>query len=150
MSLQEKLYNDLKHSLKEKTEPALSTLRMLKSNIQFEITKSGASMLRDDQVLQIIKKNILLRIDTALEYKKANRSDLAEREELEAKFLEGYLPPKMPVEEIERVIQSAIQDLGISSVSETGRVMGRVMAEFKGKNVEGSFVYSLVKKKLSI
>jgi len=149
MSLQEKLNNDLKHSLKEKSEPAFSTLRMLKSNIQFELTKSGASMLGDEQVLQIIKKNIISRKDTASEYKKANRIDLAEKEELEASFLEGYLPPRLPTEEIEGVIHTVIRELGTPSLADLGKVMGRVMAEFKGKNVEGSLVSTLVKQKLS-
>lgn len=150
MSLQEKLNEDLKKFMKEKKEPALSTLRMLKSDIQYELTKTGSSSIPDDQVLQIIKKNISKRKDTALEYRKANRNDLAEKEEVEANFLQDYLPPSLPLEEVERIILSVINQMGAKSPSEMGKVMGRVMAELKGKNVEGSLVSELVKKNLSV
>jgi len=93
MSLQEKLNDDLKRSMKEKLEPGLSTLRMIKSDIQYELTKTGGSSISDEAVLQIIKKNIAKRRDTALEYRKASRIDLAEKEEQEANFFTGLSPP---------------------------------------------------------
>jgi uncharacterized protein len=149
MSLQEKINEDLKHSLKERIEPALSTLRMLKSDIQYELTKTGLSSISDEQVMLIVKRNISKRRDTAQEYKKANRLDLAEREENEANFLQDFLPPSLPESELIPIIQHILSELGANSPSDMGKVMGRVMAELKGKNAEGSLVSSLVKKFLT-
>jgi uncharacterized protein YqeY len=149
MSLQEKINEDLKRSMKERSEPALSTLRMLKSDIQYELTKTGSSSISDDQVLQIIKKNISKRRDTSQEYNKANRQDLAEKEDKEADFLHGFLPPLVPESELEKVVLRIISELGAKSPSDMGKVMGKVMLEFKGKNVEGSVVSALVKKNLT-
>jgi len=149
MSLQEKINEDLKRSMKERSEPALSTLRMLKSDIQYELTKTGSSSISDDQVLQIIKKNISKRRDTSQEYSKANRQDLAEKEDKEADFLHGFLPPSIPESELETVVLRVISEIGAKSPSDMGKVMGKVMLEFKGKNVEGSVVSALVKKNLT-
>jgi uncharacterized protein YqeY len=149
MSLQEKINEDLKRSMKERLEPALSTLRMLKSDIQYELTKTGSSSISDDQVLQIIKKNISKRRDTSQEYSKANRQDLAEKEDKEADFLHGFLPPSIPESELETVVLRVISEIGAKSPSDMGKVMGKVMLEFKGKNVEGSVVSALVKKNLT-
>ncbi|MCB1176381.1 MAG: GatB/YqeY domain-containing protein [Leptospiraceae bacterium] len=145
MSLQIQINDELKSAMKEKKEPDLSTLRMLKADIQYELTKTGSSEIPDDQILQIIKKNISKRKDTASAYKSANRIDLAEKEELEAKFLEKFVPPSLPEEEIKKVIDSVIETLGAKSPSDSGKVIGKVMGELKGKNVEGSVVANLVK-----
>jgi len=150
MSLQEKLNDDLKRSMKEKLEPGLSTLRMIKSDIQYELTKTGGSSISDEAILQIIKKNIAKRRDTALEYRKASRIDLAEKEEQEANFLQDYLPPMVPESEIQELVIKIIQELGAKSPSEMGKVMGKVMGELKGKNVDGSLVSNLVKKNLTL
>lgn len=149
MSLQLKINDDLKLAMKEKREPDLSTLRMLKADIQYELTKTGSSTLGDELILQIIKKNIAKRKDTAVEYRKAQRVDLAEKEEKEAQFLETYMPPSVPEAEIAAVVEKIIQEMGAKSPSDTGKVMGKVMGELKGKNVEGSLVSSIVKAKLS-
>ncbi|MCX7998499.1 MAG: GatB/YqeY domain-containing protein [Leptospiraceae bacterium] len=149
MSLQVKINEDLKQAMKNKKEPDLSTLRMLKSDLQYELTKTGASTLDDNTVLQIIKKNISKRKDTAEEYRKAGRNDLAEKEESEAKFLESYLPPSVPEAEIQVLADKIIAELGAKSASDVGKVMGRIMAELKGKNVEGALVSKIVKSKLS-
>ncbi len=148
MSLQEKINEDLKRSMKEKAEPALSTLRMLKSDIQYELTKTGSSTIPDEQIIQIIKRNISKRKDTALEYHKVSRVDLATKEEQEAAFLQEYLPPSIPDAEIESIVLRAIAELGAKNPSDIGKVMGKVMGELKGKNVEGSIVSTLVKKNL--
>lgn len=149
MSLQQKINEDLKQAMKSKKEPDLSTLRMLKADLQYELTKTGASTLDDNLVLQIIKKNISKRKDTAEEYRKASRIDLAEKEELEAKFLETYLPPSVPEEEISSLADKIIAEVGAKSASDVGKVMGKIMAELKGKNVEGALVSKIVKSKLS-
>lgn len=149
MSLQEKINEDLKRSLKEKSEPALSTLRMLKSDIQYELTKTGLSSMSDEQIMQIVKRNISKRRDTAQEYKKANRLDLAEKEENEADFLQHFLPPSLSESELIPIIQRIVTEMGACSPANMGKVMGRVMSELKGKNAEGSLVSSLVKKILT-
>lgn len=149
MSIQQKINEDLKQAMKTKKEPDLSTLRMLKSDLQYELTKTGASTLDDSLVLQIIKKNISKRKDTAEEYRKASRLDLAEKEEAEAKFLESYLPPSVSEEEISALADKVIAEVGAKSSSDIGKVIGKIMNELKGKNVEGALVSKIVKSKLS-
>ena len=94
MSLQQKLYDDLKQAFIEKKEPNLSTLRLLKSDIQYELTKTGDSSLPDEVILQLIKKNIARRRETAEEYKKAGKdfNDYLAEEyvlEVEAQYAHG-------------------------------------------------------------
>ncbi|HMV43951.1 MAG TPA: GatB/YqeY domain-containing protein [Leptospiraceae bacterium] len=144
MSLQVRINEDLKSALKSKEEPKLSTLRLLKSDIQYELTKTGASTLSDDQVIAVIRANSKKRRETAAEYRKANREDLALKEESEDAVLVSYLPASMPEAEIREVIAKVIQELS-PKPSEVGKVIGKVMQEVKGKNADGSLVSNLVK-----
>jgi uncharacterized protein YqeY len=149
MSLQSQINEDLKSALKTKEEPKLSTLRLLKSDIQYELTKTGVSTLSDDQVITIIRANSKKRKESASEYKKANRQDLAEKEEAEDVILTSYLPANMPEAELREVISRVIKELAPKSPAEAGKVIGKVMQEVKGKNADGSLVSSLVKSMMS-
>ncbi|MBK8395376.1 MAG: GatB/YqeY domain-containing protein [Leptospiraceae bacterium] len=145
MSLQQKINDDLKSALKSKEEPKLSTLRLLKSDIQYELTKTGASTLNDDQVIGLIRSNSKKRKETALEYRKANREDLALKEDSEDAVLTSYLPASMPEAEVREVVSRVIKEIAPKSAAEAGKVIGKVMQELKGKNADGSLVSSLVK-----
>jgi len=98
--LQEKLEKALKESLKKKQEVATSTLRLLLSAIKnAQIEKKGD--LSDEEILAVIKREVKAR-DEAIElYKKAGRDELAEKEEVEKKILQKYLPEELPDEKIE-------------------------------------------------
>ena len=142
-TIQEKIYQDLKEALKSKKEPELSTLRLIKSEIQYELTKTGAQEILDANLIQLLKKNISQRKESAFEYKKASRLDLAEKEEAEAKVILQYLPAEISMEEIEAIIAVSAKGL-----SDSGKVMGKVMLKFKGKNIDGSKVSEAVKRVL--
>ncbi|BDA79031.1 hypothetical protein LPTSP3_g19610 [Leptospira kobayashii] len=149
MTLQETINVDLKQALKSKEEPTLGTLRLLKADIQYELTKTGASELSDTAVMQILKSNYKKRKDTAVEYDKVNRKDLADRERSEAEVILRYIPAEISDEEIQNAVSKLVKELGASGPSDMGKVMGKVMAEFKGQNIDGSKVSHYVKQALS-
>ncbi len=149
MSLQVKINDDLKKALLSKDELTLSTLRLLKSDIQYELTKTGASTISDESIISIIRGNQKKRKESSAEYRKANRNDLADREDAEEQVLLLYLPAMMPEAEVREVVLKVIETLNAKSPSESGKVIGKVMQELKGKNADGSLVSNLVKSILS-
>ncbi|TGL74166.1 GatB/YqeY domain-containing protein [Leptospira jelokensis] len=149
MTLQETISTDLKTALKAKDEIVLGTLRLIKAEIQYELTKTGASELSDTAVMQILKTNYKRRKDTALEYDKANRPDLSSKEIEEAEIISRYIPKEVSEEEIGKATEEAILELSATGPQDMGKVMGKVMAKFKGQNIDGSKVSSLVKQALS-
>ncbi|ABZ97672.1 GatB/YqeY domain-containing protein [Leptospira biflexa] len=149
MTLQETISSDLKTALKAKDEIVLGTLRLIKAEIQYELTKTGASELTDTAVMQILKINYKRRKDTALEYDKANRPDLSSKELEEAEIIVRYIPKEVSEEEIGKATEEAILELNAAGPQDMGKVMGKVMAKFKGQNIDGSKVSSLVKQALS-
>ncbi|MDF3821861.1 GatB/YqeY domain-containing protein [Leptospira sp. 96542] len=149
MTLQETINIDLKTALKNKDNSVLGTLRLLKADIQYEMTKTGASELSDVAVMQILKSNFKRRKDTAVEYDKANRADLAEKEREEADVISRYIPKEVSEEEISSAVALVISELNAKGPQDMGKVMGMVMAKFKGQNIDGSKVSSLAKQALT-
>ena len=143
MSLKEQIEKDLITAMKAKNELLLSTLRLLKSDLQYEMTKTGSKDISDEEVSILIKRGLKKRKESAEQYQKAGRDDLAAKELEEAKILEKYLPAGVSDEAITTAIEEAMGQ-GAANV---GAVMGKVMAKFKGQNIDGTRVKELVSKR---
>jgi uncharacterized protein len=108
--IKRKLNNDMKEAMKAKETLRLSTIRLLKASIKNEeIAK--IKELDDDEILQIIQREIKKRKESSDEYRKANREDLAQKEEEEAKILYAYLPEQASDEEIKKVVENIIKEI---------------------------------------
>ncbi len=149
MSLKEKIQNDLIVSIKSQESVKTSTLRMLKAEImKFEVSGGTKKEASDEDILTIIQKQVKQRKDAVRQYKAGNRVELAEKEEAEAKILQKYLPEQMSEEEIKNIVQEAINEVGASSKTDMGKVMGVAMPKLKGR-ADGKIVNRIVIQLLS-
>ncbi len=148
-SLKERIESDLRTALKYKEEVRLSALRMLKSDLQYEMTKTGAKSLSDEEVLSVIRKAVKKRKDSIDQYVNAGRPELAEGEKAEAAVLEEYMPAEVGAEEINAIIEEIVSQQKPEGPQAMGKIMGAVMAKLKGKNANGTLVNELVRKRLS-
>lgn len=144
-SLQETIQQDLQKAMKAREAEKLSTLRLLKSDIQYELTKTGVATLTDEEVMQVIQKSVKKRHESLVELQKAGRSEEVEEENRAIELLKSYLPEEASDEEIIAVIKEVIRDAGPNPVF--GKVMGPAMAKLKGK-ADGSRVRALVESSL--
>ena len=74
--------------------------------------------------------------------------DRAETELDEMKVLDSYQPEQLPEEEIIRIVAEISSQVGASGPKDMGKVMGKAMAEVKGR-ADGGKVKDLVLKHLS-
>lgn len=147
MSLAERLQQDMKLALKNKEKDKLSTIRMVRAAIKkAEIDHKGP--LNDEQIIEVIMREVKQRKDAVQEYEKAGRHDLVEKEKEELQILETYLPEPLTEEELTEIIQETIQQLGVTSKKEIGKVMKTVLPKVKGR-AEGKAVNQIVQKLLS-
>jgi uncharacterized protein YqeY len=144
MDLKTKLNDDMKKYMKEKNTKALNAIKILKTEIKkAEVEKQRE--LNEDEIISLIRKQIKMRQDSIEQYKSAGREDLVSEEEYELNILKEYLPPEMSDEELEKIIQNIISELGENA--KFGQVMGKAMKELKSK-VDGNRVNSIVKRLL--
>lgn len=143
-----KIDDDLKNAMKEKDTFKLSVLRMLKSALQLEkIAKKHE--LDDNEIITVIKKQVKLRKDSILEYKKYNKEESVKDLEKEIEILSVYLPEEMSIEEINALIDEVFKDTNPSSIKDMGNVMKLVNEKIAGKNADMTLISKTVKEKLS-
>lgn len=104
--------------------------------------------LDDDEVIAVLRKESKKIADSIEQFKRMGRDDLLEKEQYQFEVLESYLPQLMSRDDIEAVVEKKVADLGVSSVTEMGKVMGVVMNELQGK-ADGGLVKDIVQKVLS-
>ena len=132
MLLQE-ITRDLTQAMKERSEPKLSTLRMLKAELQkLQADKGKSAEITDDEVYTVIKRLIKQRKDAAEQYRAGGAEDRAESELAEMKVLEAYLPKQLSDEEIDEIISESAKEIGVTSVKDMGKLMKSVMSKAKG------------------
>jgi len=144
----EKINKDLINAQKSKDELTLNCLRMLKSAIKYQAIQNKKDSLEESQIIEIITKQIKQRKDSAEAYKKADRTDLLNKEESEIKVLSAYLPEALSDEELNKVIKEAISKTGAQSKADMGKVMKEVMTAVRGR-ADGSKISQLVSQNLS-
>jgi uncharacterized protein YqeY len=155
MTLKDQLNADLRDAMRAGDEARKSTLRMLITAVRnAEIPPEGADAtasrldLDDEGVLNVIRKEVKQRRDSIDIYEKANRTDLASKEEAEVAILNAYLPQQMSRDEIVVAARAIIERVGASGPADKGKVMPAIMAELRGK-AEGREINAVVTELLS-
>lgn len=163
MVLKEQINADLIIALKAREKERALTLRTLNAAIKnAEIAKrsklakseespeslGAASVLSDEEVIDVIASQIKQRRDSIVEYEKGARADLAANEKKEIDILSQYMPAQMSEGEIRKAVEAAIAKTGATSPKDMGRVMGALMKDVKGK-ADGTLVSKIVKELLS-
>jgi uncharacterized protein YqeY len=149
MTLVERLNQDLTAAMKARDAARTSTLRMAKAAIMNkEIDKKGA--LDDGEALRVLQGLVKQREDAADQYTKANRPELADKEQGEIAVLKAYLPAEVTDAEVAAAVEQAVAETGASSLKDMGKAMKAALATLaaSGKAVDGKRVNEAVKKKL--
>jgi uncharacterized protein YqeY len=132
MNLYQKIESDMKSAMKDGNAVKLSVLRMLVSAVRaLEIDKK-IKILPETEVVQVLQKQIKQRRESIEQFTKGNRTDLADKELVEMKILETYLPAQLSESEVESLVKATISETGASMKSDTGKVMKAVMEKAKG------------------
>ncbi len=142
-SLRDRLRDDLKDAMRARDAVRRDTIRLVEAAIKnAEIEKRGSELSEQD-IQAILQRQVKQRQDSIEQYEQANRSDLADAERAEIAVIEAYLPQQMSRDEIEAAARAAIEQLGASGPGDRGKVMGRLMAELRGK-ADGAQVNAVV------
>ncbi|HNV81578.1 MAG: GatB/YqeY domain-containing protein [Tenuifilaceae bacterium] len=145
MSLEERINQDIKSAMLAKDKVKLEALRAVKSAILLAKTEKGAGdVLSLEAELKLLQKQVKQRKESAEIYSQQNRPELAEKELLEAKAIEAYLPSMLTEEELKNEILTLVKAAGAKGPSDMGRVMGMATKALAGK-AEGKAIADMVK-----
>lgn len=145
--LKEKLMQDLKDAMKEKDEIKKNTVQMVRASI-LQVEKDKAIELTDEQIIDIIAKEVKKRKDAAADFEKSGRDDLILQNNAEIGVLINYLPKQLSKEEIEEIVKQVIEEVGATSIKDMGMVM-KGAKEKIGAAADGKTINEVVKALLS-
>ncbi len=129
----DKIAADMKDAMRAKDAIRLSTLRLLKSAVEYHKIEKKQEQLTDAEVTAVIKKQIKQRQDSIEGFEKGGRADLVEKEKAELSVLKAYLPEELSQAQVEEVVKATIAELGAATKTDMGKVMKAVQAKLAGR-----------------
>ena len=147
MPLITQIREDINTALRGGERLKLTTLRILLSIIK-QREKDTRQEITDDVILGIIEKQVQLRMEAAELYQAADRLELFEKENEEAKILHKYLPEKLGEAELTKIIEKIISKIDAETIQDMGQVMAKLKSQSQG-SVDMKQASGIVRKLLS-
>ena len=132
MSLKSSILDDMKVAMRAKDKKKVGTIRLLTAAIK-QIEVDERKELSDADVVTIVTKMVKQRKDSADQYTKADRQDLADQEVYEITVLEDYLPEQLSEDKIVELVNKTISETGANGMQDMGKVMGLLRPQLVGK-----------------
>ena len=146
MSVRDRIQNDSKTALKRRDRPRVGDLRMLDAALQNAEIEAGRPLTEQEEQT-ILRRQLKQRDESAEAFRKAGREEQAASESAEAEIVRAYLPQPLSPAELEKIVETAINDTGATSMRDMGNVMGRAMEVSEGR-AEGRQLSALVRNRL--
>jgi uncharacterized protein len=147
MSLIVRLETELTVAMKERDTARRDALRLILSSLR-AAEKELQRPLHDDEELQVLQRERKRRLESAEAFRAGGREQQAQTEESELAVLEEFMPEPLSEEELERIVDDAIAEVGATNMRDLGRVMADVMPQIAGR-ADGSAVSQIVREKLA-
>ena len=147
MDLKTRLSDDLTQAMKQRDAVKTSTLRMLISAVRNKEIEKKKDLV-DGDVMDVVQSEAKRRKESIEQYKNANRTDLADKEDSELKVLLAYLPEAMSEAQLRELVQGVLNDVGAKSPQDIGKVMSALMPKLKGRGVDGKQAQQVVQQLL--
>jgi hypothetical protein len=149
MTLAQRILADMKTAMMAKDSVTLNVVRNLKSALKYAaIEKLGADgELSDADAVPVIRKELKKLQDSLDGAVKADRTELADQARAEIAVLEKYLPAAMSADDVIKLVESVIAELGATSKKEMGAVM-KVLQDRTAGTADNKTLSSEVAKRL--
>ena len=148
MALVDDLSAALKEAMKAKDKPKLDAIRQVQTEIAKKKSEKGEEAT-DELVLVVISSYVKKMTKAVEEYQTLGDrgTEMAEKIQFEIDFLSEWLPEQLSEEEVEKIVDAVLTEMGDIDISQMGKVIGAVMS--KGDGIDGSLVSKIVKSKLT-
>ena len=152
MSLRKNINEQFNAALKSKNKTLVSTFRLILTAIKERdiASRTGGKKeeVKDQEIIQVLRKMRKQRQDSADLYKKGERQELLETEEEEIKIIDTFLPKQLNEEETKKICKEVIELVGASSMKDMGKIMGSLKKKYSD-SLDFSKVNVIVKGLLS-
>jgi len=152
MSLRIIIEEKYKSAIKTRKSEEVNTLRLIKSAIKDKdiASRSGDNKegIGESEILLLLQFLIKQRNDSIDSFKLASREDLIAIEQTEINIISQFLPNQMNEPEIEKLILNIINNFGLISIKDMGKLMNELKINHSG-NLDMALAGKIAKSKLS-
>jgi len=116
-----------------------------------EVAGAQATVLTDDQIINLLRSEVKKRAESAEIYTAAGRTELATKETQEMAIIETYLPAAMDAAALASIVAEEVTNAAANG-QEGPRAMGAVIKAVKervGAQADGSAIAAAVKSALN-
>jgi uncharacterized protein len=142
-----RIEEDLTQAMKGRDAERRDALRLILSSLR-AAEKELQRPLHEDEELQVLQRERKRRVEAVEAFRGGGREEQAAAEERELEILEEFMPEPLSEDELERIVDDAIAEVGATSLRDLGRVMADVMPQVAGR-ADGAAVSQLVREKLA-
>ena len=146
-SLRDSIAAAMKAAMKARDKERLGTIRLIQAEFK-RIEVDERIEIDDARALAVLDKMIKQRRDSADQYQKAGREELAAQENYEIDVIQEFLPAQLSEAEIAAMVDEAIAASGATGMQAMGPVMGQLKPKLQGRADIGA-VSQLVKARLA-
>ncbi len=150
MSLQDRIQSELTAAMKARDRARTSALRLILAEMRNDAVARGRGpqgRLDDEEVEQLLRREVKRRRESAEAFRAAGRPDRAAQEESEAELYASYLPQPLSDSELDALVGEVVGETGATGPRDMGRVMKTVLARV-GSRAEGARVADVVRSRL--
>jgi len=152
MSIRDKINKEFNLALKKQDKAVISTLRLISAAVKDKDIanrdQNNQKGIKDDEIIQLLRKMIKQRKESAALYEKAGRKELLDVENQEISIINSFLPKQLGEEETKKICEETIKSLGASSIKDMGKIMGSLKKNYPD-SIDFSKVNLIVKNLLS-
>jgi uncharacterized protein len=146
VTLAEQIQQDVRAAMKERDRARVGALRMLGAALKNGEIEAGRPLTEEEEQV-VLQRQLKQREESAEAFRRAGREERAASESSEAEIVRGYLPEPLSAEELEKIVDTAIEETGATGMKDMGPVMGRAMA-LAGGRAQGRELAPLVRNRL--
>ena len=147
VTLSDRIEAAMRDSMRARDAQRTQTLRMAMAAAHNRRIALGRD-LNDEEVVDVLTKQVKQRRESIEMYAAAGRADRAELEEQEAAILAEFLPEQLDEAAVEQLARAAIAETGAATPADLGKVMGRLSPQTKGR-ADGRLVSDVVRRLLT-
>lgn len=144
MSILKETMQAMKDAMRAKDAETLAAIRAIRAAITNEQMELGVEELDEKDSIRVLQRLAKQRKDSAAIYKEQDRTDLVETELAQLKVIESYLPEQLSEDEVRKIVQEIIDELGAEGMKDMGRVMGAANERLAGQ-ADGKTIASITK-----
>ena len=146
MSLFKKIQNDMYTAMKAGEKESTNTLRITLAKLKDKQIEKRDD-LTEEEVIKIIQTLVKQRKESIELYVQGGRNELADIEKNEIALLKKYLPQMISENDIKNIVETVINEVGATSISDMGKIMPEVMKRGKGL-IDGRIAQKFVQESL--